>query len=77
MASLVRAMVNGTAVVNATKVQELLNDVDAAMDWKNDPLRYLWATASAVSTFISPSYMKSRGLLSRISSASRSRLPDP
>ena len=52
MASLVRAMVNGTAVVNATKVQELLNDVDAAMDWKNDPLRYLWATASAVSTFM-------------------------
>ena len=47
MASLVRAMVNGTAVVNATKVQELLNDVDAAMDWKNDALRYLWATASA------------------------------
>ena len=52
MASLVRAMVNGTAVVNATKVQELLNDVDAAMDWKNDALRYLWATASAVSTFM-------------------------
>jgi hypothetical protein len=52
MASYVRAMVNGTRVVNTTKVQELLHGVDEAMDWRSDPLRFLWATACAVSTFM-------------------------
>lgn len=46
------SVIFSSAARNSTAIAEMLNNANEYMDWRHDPLRYLWSTFCVCSTFM-------------------------